>query len=120
MYTMQRVRRIVTVLTSLAMLQLSMLGSSLACPRMDGDTKLAGHGDHAPAHVHDSAQADHDAPAHPEHRGDCLARACTSPLALPGLEVAFDPVESPAHLALGAARAPDSLIQVLDPPPPRG
>lgn len=122
MYTMRQVRRIVTVLTSLAMLQLSVLGSALACSSMEGADRMAAASHHAAGQVHDSTdpQAEHDPPANADRRGDCLSRACTTPIALPVLEVALDPVVSSSRSDLGAVRAPDSLIQILDPPPPRG
>lgn len=118
---MQRLRRIVTTFMSLALLQLTVLGTSLTCATMAADAPRTAHGQHDAASASADAALDSGAPTHElPNDADCLVRACAStPIALPVHEIALDPVELPVRTESRPDQRPASPIQTLDPPPPR-
>jgi hypothetical protein len=121
---MQLGRRIVTIMVSLALLQLMLLGSAAPCAPTMADA--GGHAAHSPP----SGEA-HDGPAVAQHAHDggergslpapeCEIRSCAaSPVivyatvALAGLAPLSASVEAVAD------GRPHSLVSSLDPPPPR-
>ena len=118
---MHHTRRFVTILASLALLQLTVLGSVMPCaaPTGDGGTH-SGHVQHA-----DSAQAmgvviahapADDVPAPP----DCAIRACaSSPVLLAARDAAPEVVRATASVVTLTGEKPNTPFQLIEPPPPR-
>lgn len=128
---MQLGRRIVTIMASLALLQLVLLGSAVPCASpMPGaghaehvspghEAETSGHGAHAAAgshaqHAHD-AQAGGSAPS-----SECGVRACAAPPVILNGAVAYAvPAQMPAESYPPAGGLLSSPVSSLDPPPPR-
>lgn len=116
----RRLRRIATILTSLAFVQLTVLGNSLACPTMSAEVSHAEHGDQSAT----GTDAEHGAKHAPSHDGqsqpDCAVRACTnSTVAIPTRVIELDAADPLETLDWEPGGAPASLLPSLDPPPPR-
>jgi hypothetical protein len=116
-------RRLVTILSSTALLQLMLLGSGVPCVTpMIPAAPHAEHGEKhaAPVHAVDGGDEAHDA-SHGGSSPECELRACTVP-----------PLNADGDIALAAAppvpdgqyppfdASPSSHASSLDPPPPRG
>lgn len=128
---MQLGRRIVTIMASLALLQLVLLGSAVPCAApMPGsghtehvspghDAQAGGHTAHAAAgsraqHPHD-AQAGGSAPS-----SECGVRACAAPPVILNGTVAYAvPGQMPVESYPPAGGLFSSPVSSLDPPPPR-
>lgn len=124
--TMHRLRRVVTVVSSLALLQLTLLGSAAPCiAQASIATGASAHDGHASAmagSAHEAAHRVTDSPAPHGSRpdSDCAFQAC----AVPPVLVASAGTEGsprPETLVFGPVvpDAPISPFYSLDPPPPR-
>lgn len=116
----QRLRRIATILTSLALVQLTMLGNSFVCLTMSVEVSHTEHGAHSPAGTDAATNAQH-APAHDgQSQPECPVRACTnSAAALPVSEIVLDVADPLETLDWEPGGVPASLLPSVDPPPPR-
>jgi len=124
--TMHQLRRVVTVVSSLALLQLSLLGSVAPCIAQDSIAPgTSAHDKHASVTTGSPHEGSHQVTDSPAPHGsrsdtDCAFQACAVPPVLlasaapedtPRPETTvFDPV---------GPDAPASPFYSLDPPPPR-
>ena len=122
---MLHARRVVSIFASLALLQLTLLGSVMPCATPEGDG-----GTHA-EHVQNADAADGadgaieivaahtpagDIPASP----DCAIRACaSSPVLIAARDVPPTAVRATASVVILAGEKPVAPLQLLEPPPPR-
>jgi hypothetical protein len=120
---MQLRRPIVTIIASLALLQLVLVGSGVPCvtPMAHAgqhDARARAHADPV-SHATATSQA-HDAVPDGGRSTDCGLRACTVSPAIPHRTLAAVVTPpTPAGLYPPAAASPSSPARFLDPPPPR-
>ena len=118
---MHHLRRVVTTLTSLALLQLMLLGSAMPCavPSAEGGTH-AEHVQHA-----DTGRSGNQIAAEPTTERlppvpDCAIRACSSsPVLLAESEVTPSNLRASDGVMAVSDERPATPFQPLEPPPPR-
>lgn len=122
---MHFVRRFVTIVSSLAVLQLTLLGSTGACiVQRDAASPDSSHERHGvlTEASHDGQHARAHSPALPEHDTgtDCSLRLCApSPALIAATGGADSDVPAASSVMANVRHAPASPVYSLDPPPPR-
>lgn len=122
--TMHFLRRVVTILMSLGILQLTLAPSSVACVGLMADAAQTGHASHAAhAAAPHAADAAHDvdvpAPDAPHDTGCHIPVCASSPVLLSMTSLPADAPEPAVRVAPSLDATPASHLQALDPPPPR-